>query len=143
LAQLKKKVEAGSQFLISQLFFDNTKFFDFVERARAAGIQVPIVPGIMPITSVSGIRRMASLGGGTIPAELNATLSLNENGGNGTGTGTNNTNDAILEIGIEWATLQCRELIEGGVPGIHFYTLNRSSATRRIHHALREAGLVQ
>ena len=131
LNHLKKKVDAGSQFLISQLFFDNAKFFDFVERARTAGIQVPIVPGIMPITSVSGIRRMASLGGGTIPDELNAELSRNDD-----------DDKAILEVGIEWATLQCRELIEGGVPGIHFYTLNRSSATQRIHQALRGAGLV-
>jgi methylenetetrahydrofolate reductase (NADPH) len=132
LVNLKKKVDAGCQFLISQLFFDNTKFFAFVERARAAGIQIPIVPGIMPITSVSGIRRMSALGGGTIPSELDAELSRNDN-----------NDDAVLEIGVDWASLQCRELIEAGVPGIHFYTLNRSSATRRIHHALREAGLVQ
>ncbi|MCS5636586.1 MAG: methylenetetrahydrofolate reductase [NAD(P)H] [Myxococcota bacterium] len=131
LAHLKEKVDAGSQFLISQLFFDNQKFFDFVGRARATGIQVPIVPGVMPITSVSSIRRMASLGGGTIPPELDAELSR-----------VDEDDAATLEIGIEWATLQCRELIAGGAPGIHFYTLNRSPATRRIHRALREAGLV-
>ncbi|HIF96946.1 MAG TPA: methylenetetrahydrofolate reductase [NAD(P)H] [Myxococcales bacterium] len=132
LMNLKKKVDAGAQFLISQLFFDNTKFFAFVDRARAEGIQIPIVPGIMPITSVSGIRRMSALGGGTIPSELDSELSRNDE-----------DDAAVLEIGIEWASLQCRELIEAGVPGIHFYTLNRSSATRRIHRALREAGLVQ
>jgi methylenetetrahydrofolate reductase (NADPH) len=131
LARLKEKVDAGSEFLISQLFFDNQKFFDFVDRARAAGIQVPIVPGVMPITSVSSIRRMTALGGGTIPAELDAELSR-----------VDDDNAATLEIGIEWATRQCRELIAGGASGIHFYTLNRSSATRRIYRALREAGLV-
>jgi len=131
LARLKEKVDAGSQFLVSQLFFDNQKFFDFVDRARAAGIQVPIVPGVMPITSVGSIRRMTSLGGGTIPSELDAELSR-----------VDEDDAATLEIGIEWATLQCRELIAGGAPGIHFYTLNRSSATQRIHRALREAGLV-
>lgn len=131
LAHLKLKVEAGADFLISQLFFDNEKFFAFVDRARAAGIQIPIIPGIMPITSVSGIRRMASLGGGTIPAELEAELG-----------GVGDDNAATLEVGIAWATLQCQELIEAGVPGIHFYTLNRSPATQRIHGALRKAGLV-
>jgi methylenetetrahydrofolate reductase (NADPH) len=131
LAQLKRKVDAGSEFLISQIVFDNEKFFDFVGRARETGIQVPIVPGLMPITSVSSIRRMTSLGGGTIPAELDAELSR-----------VDDDDAATLEVGIEWATFQCRELIGRGVPGIHFYTLNRSPATRRIHGALREAGLV-
>jgi methylenetetrahydrofolate reductase (NADPH) len=131
LLQLKRKVDAGSQFLLSQLFFDNAKFFDFVGRAQAAGIEVPIVPGVMPITSVNSIRRMTSLGGGTIPAELDAELSR-----------VGDDDAATLEVGIEWATVQCRELIGRGVPGIHFYTLNRSSASQRIHRALREAGLV-
>ncbi|MDG2334209.1 MAG: methylenetetrahydrofolate reductase [NAD(P)H] [Myxococcota bacterium] len=132
LANLALKVEAGAQFLVTQLFFDNEKFFDFVERAREVGIHIPIVPGIMPITSVAGIRRMTSLGGGTIPQELEAALSpIGED------------NAAAQEIGINWAILQCQELIEKGVPGIHFYTLNRSPATRRIHQALREKGLIQ
>ncbi len=131
LLQLKRKVDAGSQFLLSQLFFDNAKFFDFVGRAQAAGIQIPIVPGVMPVTSVNSIRRMTALGGGTIPAELDAELRR-----------VDNDDAATLEVGIEWATLQCRELIERGVPGIHFYTLSRSWASQRIHRALREAGLV-
>jgi methylenetetrahydrofolate reductase (NADPH) len=125
LENLVRKVDAGSQFLITQLFFDNQRFFDFVDRARDAGIRVPIVAGIMPITSVKSIRRMVSLGGGSIPHELDAELSR-----------AGDDDDATLEIGIEWATAQCRELIDRGVPGIHFYTLNRSSATRRIHEAL-------
>lgn len=125
LENLHRKVRAGSQFVITQLFFDNSKFFDFVGRARAAGIDVPIVAGIMPITSVKSIRRMVALGGGSIPALLDAELSR-----------AGEDDAATLEIGIEWATTQCRELIDRGVPGIHFYTLNRSPATRRIHEAL-------
>ncbi len=125
LENLVRKVESGAQFLITQLFFDNAKFFDFVDRARGAGIEVPIVAGIMPITSVASIRRMTSLGGGSIPVELDRELSRTED-----------DDEATLEIGVEWATQQCRELIERGVPGIHFYTLNRSPATRRIYQAL-------
>ena len=125
LANLVRKVGDGAEFLITQLFFDNEKFFSFVERARGAGIEVPIVPGIMPITSVKSIRRMTALGGGSIPPELDAELSrLDED------------DDATLEVGIAWATAQCRELLDHGAPGIHFYTLNRSPATRRIHQAL-------
>jgi methylenetetrahydrofolate reductase (NADPH) len=125
LENLVRKVRAGARFVITQLFFDNEKFFAFVERARAAGIDVPIVAGIMPITSVKSIRRMIALGGGSIPAELDAELSR-----------VDDDDAATLEIGVRWATEQCRELIDRGVPGIHFYTLNRSPATRRIHEAL-------
>jgi methylenetetrahydrofolate reductase (NADPH) len=125
LANLKRKVDAGSDFLITQLFFDNRKYFDFMARARRVGIEVPIVAGIMPITSVSGIRRMTALGGAMIPGDLDAELSR-----------VADDDDATLEVGIEWATAQCRELMEQGAPGIHFYTLNRSPATRRIYEAL-------
>lgn len=125
LANLVRKVADGARFLITQLFFDNRKFFDFERRVRAAGIDVPIVPGIMPITSVKSIRRMTALGGGSIPAELDAELSR-----------VDDDDEATLEVGVEWATTQCRELIDRGVPGIHFYTLNRSPATQRIHRAL-------
>ncbi|MBW2229012.1 MAG: methylenetetrahydrofolate reductase [NAD(P)H] [Deltaproteobacteria bacterium] len=125
LENLVRKVRAGAEFLVSQLFFDNQKFFAFVDRAHAAGIDVPIVAGIMPITSVKSIRRMISLGGGSIPAELDRELARVDEDDAGT-----------LEIGVQWATEQCRELLDRGVPGIHFYTLNRSPATRRIHEAL-------
>jgi methylenetetrahydrofolate reductase (NADPH) len=125
LANLKRKVDAGSDFLITQLFFDNRKYFDFMARARRVGIEVPIVAGIMPITSVSGIRRMTALGGAMIPGDLDAELSR-----------VADDDDATLEVGIEWTTAQCRELMEQGAPGIHFYTLNRSPATRRIYEAL-------
>jgi methylenetetrahydrofolate reductase (NADPH) len=121
LAMTQQKVAAGVDFLITQLFFDNADYFDFVARARRAGIDVPIVPGIMPVVSVASIRRMAALCGAAIPPELAAALDA-----------CNDDADRTLEVGIEWAAAQCRELLEKGAPGLHFYTLNRSSATRRI-----------
>ena len=127
LRHLVRKVEAGVEFLITQLFFDNADYFAFVERARAAGIGVPIVPGIMPIVSVAGIRRMTSMSGARIPDELAASLASVEH-----------DDELTRAVGIEWATLQCRELVRRGAPGIHFYTLNRSPATRAILHELRQ-----
>ena len=127
LANLARKVEAGVDFLITQLFFDNDDYFAFVARARAAGLRVPIVPGIMPIVSAAGIRRMTQLSGASIPDELAARLASIEH------------DDALVAaVGIEWATLQCEELIRRGAPGIHFYTLNRSPATRAILRRLRQ-----
>ena len=122
LRYLKEKVEQGTDFLVTQFFFDNAAYFDFVERARAIGIGVPIVPGIMPITSTANVKRMPSFGGGDFPGELRQQLE-----------GCEGDDPRTLELGIRWATLQCRELIDAGAPGIHFYTLNRSPATRRIH----------
>jgi len=125
LASLRAKVDAGAEVLVSQLFFDNDDFFAFVERARAAGIAVPIVPGIMPVVSTANIRRIAALCESRIPEALDAELSRVEG------------DDArTLEVGVEWATTQCRDLLRRGAPGIHFYTLNRSPATRRIHQSL-------
>jgi methylenetetrahydrofolate reductase (NADPH) len=120
-------VEAGAEFLITQLFFDNRDFFDFCERARDAGIDVPIVAGIMPILSAASIRRMTSLSGARIPAELEAQLAEVEY-------------DDVLtyDVGVNWATVQCRELLEHRVSGIHFYTLNKSRATRNIYRNLLE-----
>ena len=125
LRMLAQKVSAGVDFLITQLFFDDADYFDFVSRARAVGIGVPIVPGIMPVISSRNIRRMASLSGAGIPDEL-AEL-LDDSGEDDART---------LEVGVEWATRQCRGLLEGGAPGIHFYTLNRSPATQRIYERL-------
>jgi methylenetetrahydrofolate reductase (NADPH) len=125
LRHLLGKVRAGTDFLITQLYFDNADYFSFVERARAIGIDVPIVAGIMPITSAANIRRIAQLSNARIPDELEAGLSR-----------VADDDDATLELGIEWATMQCRELLDRGAPGIHFYTLNRSPATRRIHEQL-------
>jgi len=125
LANLKRKVDAGARFLISQLFLDNEKFFDFLGRARGIGIEVPIVPGIMPIATVSGIRRMADMNGTCFPPELEAELEQ-----------VDGDDDATYELGVRWARSQCEELLERGVPGIHFYTLNRSPATREIYRSL-------
>jgi methylenetetrahydrofolate reductase (NADPH) len=125
LENLRRKVDAGADFLITQLFFDNADFFDFERRARAAGIEVPILPGIMPILNAASIRRMTSLSGAKLPPELQATLSKAEH------------DDAqTRQAGVEWATRQCRELLAQGVPGIHFYTLNKSTATRAIFEKL-------
>jgi methylenetetrahydrofolate reductase (NADPH) len=125
LANLVRKVEAGVDFLITQLFFDNQDYFDFLPRARAAGIQLPIVPGIMPIISVANIRRMAALSGAKLPPELARRLADVEH-----------DDGLTMDVGVEWATLQCRELLDRGVPGIHFYTLNKSPASRRIFESL-------
>ena len=128
LANLVRKLDAGVDFLITQLFFDNADYFAFVKRAREAGVEVPIVPGIMPIISVASIRRITSLCGAQIPAELERALSDVEH------------DDALtMQVGVDWATLQCRELLAHGVPGIHFYTLNKSPATRSIFQSLLEA----
>jgi methylenetetrahydrofolate reductase (NADPH) len=128
IAHLKAKVDAGVDLLISQLFFDNAAWFDFERRARAAGIDVPLVPGLMPITSRSGILRMTQLSGAKIPEELRSRLEATPE----------DDDEAVLALGVEWTTRQAMELLEGGVPGIHFYTLNRSRATREIVGALRE-----
>jgi methylenetetrahydrofolate reductase (NADPH) len=125
LRNLVRKVRAGAVFLITQLFFDNAVYFDFVERARAAGISVPIVPGIMPITGGSNIERIISMSRTRIPPELDASLRDAEG-----------DHDRLDALGVSWGTEQCRELLARGAPGIHFYTLNRSPATRRIHEAL-------
>lgn len=127
LANLKRKVDAGTNFLVSQLFFDNSKFFDFIERARAADITVPIIPGIMPIATVAGIRRMAGMNGTAFPPELEAELQR-----------VDGDDEATYELGVRWATMQCKELLARGVDGIHFYTLNRSPATRQIYKSLFE-----
>ncbi len=127
LENLVRKVNAGSDFLITNMLFDNADYFSFLQRARDAGIEVPIVPGIMPIISAANARRMTSLGGGQMPPELERSLADVEH------------DDALtMQVGIEWASLQCRELLERGVPGIHFYTLNKSLATRSIFQSLLE-----
>lgn len=126
LAHLVDKVNAGTGSLVTQLFFDNAVYFDFVDRARAAGITVPIVPGVLPITNVAQLSRITSLCGATIPDGLMTELKEREE-----------DPEAVQEFGVAYATLQCAELLAGGAPGIHFYTLNRSPATRAILSALR------
>jgi len=128
LEHLAEKVAAGVDFLITQLFFDNALYFDFLERARAAGIGVPIIPGIMPITQVGQVERMAKLCGASIPAGLGRELHAR-----------GEDPEAVLDFGVAYATLQCAELLGAGAPGIHFITLNRSPATRAIVSALKLA----
>jgi len=126
LRHLAEKVAAGADFLITQLFFDNAVYFDFLARARAAGVTVPIIPGIMPITRLGQIERMAEMCGASIPAPLRAELHAR-----------GEDLEAVLDFGVAYATLQCAELLAAGAPGIHFYTLNRSPATRAILSALK------
>jgi len=126
LRYARLKVDNGARFLITQLFFDNRLYFEFMGMARAAGITVPIIPGIMPITNVDQIQRFTSRIGAAIPpALLDALLTRRDDP------------DAVIQLGVAWATLQCAELLAQGAPGIHFYTLNRSPATRAILSALR------
>jgi len=126
LQHLVAKVGAGANFLITQLFFDNSFYFDFLRRAREAGITVPIIPGIMPITRVGQIERMAAMCGSAIPDALRRELHAR-----------GDDTEAVLDFGVAYATLQCAELLAAGAPGIHFYTLNRSPATRAILSALK------
>ncbi len=125
LQHLKGKVEAGVDFLITQLFFEADCYFDFARKARAAGITVPIVPGIMPVTNIAQLERFTSMCGATIPAALRQRLDK-----------VKDDEEAVIAEGIEWAITQCRELLAGGAPGIHFYTLNRSLSTRVIYKNL-------
>jgi methylenetetrahydrofolate reductase (NADPH) len=122
----RKKVDAGCEFLITQLFFENTYYFNFVARARAMGIGVPILPGIMPITNVAQVERFTQMCGASIPEELLRELRLRQDDA-----------EAVLSLGVAHATAQCLELLQRGAPGIHFYTLNKSPATRTILTAIR------
>jgi methylenetetrahydrofolate reductase (NADPH) len=129
LMNLKRKIDEGLDFVITQLFFNNRHYFDFLERARRIGIQAPIIPGIMPITNASQVERFMVSCGATIPFELAEELDRRRT-----------DHQAVLELGIAHATAQCIELLAHGAPGIHFYTLNRSTATREIYAALQAAG---
>lgn len=123
---LKAKVDAGADYICTQLFFENRDFYDFRDRCRLAGIRVPILAGIMPITSLPGMKRMAELAlGARYPASLQRALNR-----------TNGDKDGIRRVGVHWATEQCRDLLDHDVDGIHFYTLNKSKATREIYATL-------
>jgi methylenetetrahydrofolate reductase (NADPH) len=123
---LKAKVDAGADYICTQLFFDNHDFLDFRARCRLAGIKVPIIAGIMPITSASGMRRMAELSGGSrFPAKLLRAIAR-----------CNGDEEAVQRVGVHYATEQCHDLLDHGVDGIHFYTLNKSKATCEIYAAL-------
>jgi methylenetetrahydrofolate reductase (NADPH) len=122
---LRQKLDSGVSFLITNLFLDNELYFNFVEEARAVGIDVPIIPGIMPITNAGQIKTMTGMCGASIPQGLLEALEWRAA-----------DPEAVLQLGVAYATLQCAELLARGAPGIHFYTLNRSPATRAILSSL-------
>jgi len=117
IANLKRKVDAGASFITTQLFFENSAFYRFVEQCRAAGISVPIIPGIMPVLSLRQVRRMTEMCGSTLPRDLARRLEI-----------AGDNADAVEFVGIEWAVTQIRELLARGAPGYHLYTLNRAKS---------------
>jgi len=130
LNNLKRKVDAGLDFLITQLFFDNRHYWEFLERARSAGIGIPIIPAIMPITNAAQIEKFTLMCGATLPFKLGAELNRRRD-----------DPKAVMQLGVAHATSQCIDLLTNGAPGIHFCTLNRSHATRDIFKALGSMGL--
>ena len=129
IRHLKNKVDAGADIIITQLFFRNADYFRFVERVREAGIAVPVVPGILPIQSLAQVQRITSLCGAKIPGELRAALEA-----------AGSDEKKMEAAGIDWTIAQCRELLERGVPGIHFYVLNRAAHMQRIVPSIRGVG---
>jgi methylenetetrahydrofolate reductase (NADPH) len=127
LENLKRKVDAGGDCVITQLFYDNADFFLFQQRCRQIGIQVPIVPGIMPITNLAQIQRITSLCKAKLPQPLVDELAQRDDP------------EWQFEVGVRWATKQVQELIAGGVSGLHFYVLNRSPATAAVLSTVRRA----
>jgi methylenetetrahydrofolate reductase (NADPH) len=126
LDYLKRKVDAGADYICTQLFFGNADFYDFRERCELSGIRVPILAGIMPITSKENLARMAELAlGARFPARLLRAIGR-----------CDDDSKAVAKVGAHWATEQCRDLLDNQVRGIHFYTLNRSDATRKIYENL-------
>ncbi len=130
LDYLKQKVDQGADVVLTQLFFNNAAYFDFVERAQKASIKIPMVPGIMPVTQASQTKRFAEMCGCEIPREMQERL-----------TGLEDQNERAENFGIEYATRQCRELLDAGAPGLHFYTLNKSRATLQIYQNLGLSGV--
>jgi methylenetetrahydrofolate reductase (NADPH) len=123
---LKKKVDAGADFIITQLFFDNRFYFDFLDKVKAVGINIPVLPGIMPIVNVNQVKKFTKMCGASIPDSLISKLEK-----------VQDKPESVQAIGIEHATQQCDELIQAGCPGIHFYTLNRSNSTLQILENLK------
>jgi methylenetetrahydrofolate reductase (NADPH) len=132
LRRLKDKVDAGADFVITQLYFDNKHFFHFVKRCREIGITVPIIAGIMPVTNVAQIKKFTAMCGSVIPENMLADLDpIADNP------------DLVAQYGIDWSTRQCRELLAAKADGLHFYTLNKSKATRQIVQNLRGDGALR
>ncbi|MSP24426.1 MAG: methylenetetrahydrofolate reductase [NAD(P)H] [Myxococcales bacterium] len=125
LSNLKRKVDAGVDFLITQLFFDNQDYLAFARRAKSASIDVPILPGLMPVTNVSQVERFTRMCGARVPHELDRRLRI-----------VARDPAAVVAAGVYWTTVQAQDLLQRGAPGLHFYTLNQSSATLAVHAAL-------
>ncbi|MBI3317823.1 MAG: methylenetetrahydrofolate reductase [NAD(P)H] [Candidatus Omnitrophica bacterium] len=130
IAYLKRKIEAGGCVVITQLFLDNSYFFEFIGLVRKAGIAVPVVPGILPILSVPQVRKFAALCGSTLPVSVERELVKVEG-----------SEEGAVKYGIDLATRQCEELLKAGVPGLHFYALNRARSTKEILSNLRLGGV--
>ncbi|WP_300461565.1 methylenetetrahydrofolate reductase [Desulfobacula sp.] len=129
---LKQKVENGAEYVVTQYFYDNAYFFNFVEKCKAQGIDVPIIPGIMPVYTVNMTRMLSKVCGSTITKALDTQLNA---------VNPDDT-DSVLKLGIEFATEQCRGLLKKGVPGLHFYTMDRSKSTVAIVQQLRQENLL-
>ncbi|MBI3812433.1 MAG: methylenetetrahydrofolate reductase [NAD(P)H] [Nitrospirae bacterium] len=121
LRHLKEKVAGGADFITTQLFFDNADYFRFVEKVRAMGITLPILPGLMPVTNYSQLQKFAAMCGARIPDEITRTLESRQN-----------DTEYVIQYGIDWTHRQARDLLDHGAPGIHFYTLNKSRSTEVI-----------
>ena len=132
LDYLKQKVDLGAEFLIANYFYDNEFFFDFLERCAAKGIDIPILPGVMPIFSIKMMETLAQLCGATIPSGLR----------DGLGGLPEDDKEALTDFGVDYAVEQCRGLIGAGVPGLHIYTMDRSKSASKILGRLRADGLV-
>jgi methylenetetrahydrofolate reductase (NADPH) len=128
LANLKRKVDAGADVVVTQLFYHNADFFSFRDRCRAAGITVPIVPGVLPVTNLSQIKRITSLCGAQLPESFVSALEA-----------CGDSAEKQFEVGVEFAVGQVRELVDAGIPGLHFYVLNKSPATCRVLEAIKLA----
>lgn len=126
IAHLRQKVEAGADFLLTQLFFDNEKYFNFINKAQRAGVYNRIIPGIIPLTSYSQIKRFTQMSGATIPPTLAESMERYAN-----------DPERMYRVGVEYSVAQCTELLRKGAPGIHFYTLNKSRATVEIYEELQ------
>jgi len=124
---LKIKIDSGADAVITQLFYDNKSYFDFVEKTAAKGINIPIIPGILPLTAYSQIEKIIKLSGCKMPAEFSRKLEENRE-----------DKDTVRQIGLEFAIKQCQELIENNVSGIHFYTLNKSHAVKTVLESILE-----
>ncbi len=130
LEHLKEKIEAGGEFVVTQLFFDNQDYFRFLERLRARGVEAPVQPGIWILTDAAQLERLGSLSGGKIPKDFRAAVEA-----------VQADKEAVTRLGVEYAVRQCADLLENGAPGIHLYTMNRSEPATRVYQGLQTLGL--